>query len=63
MKDAALKYSPDMALAFQPTLTLRPATKKSLAVFDFCADQKPITIVTMTVIALKRITQGSIVMS
>jgi hypothetical protein len=31
-----------MALAFHPTLTLRPATKKSEAVFDRRADQKPI---------------------
>src|SRR5262245_6147570 len=59
MKLAALKYSPEMALAFQPTLTLRPATKKSLAVFDFFADQKPIQIVTRTVRALKVRIQGS----
>src|SRR5262245_24908614 len=59
IKDAALRYSPEIALAFQPTLTLRPATKKSLAVFDFFADQKPIQIVTMTVAALKARIQGS----
>jgi hypothetical protein len=53
MKLAALRYSPEMALAFQPTLTLRPATKKSLAVLDFFADQKPIQMVAMTVAALK----------
>ena len=50
-----------MALAFQPTLTLRPATKKSLAVLDFFADQKPMKIVAMTVTALKANIQGSIV--
>ena len=48
-----------MALAFQPTLTLRPATKKSLAVLDFLADQKPMQIVAMTVTALKARIQGS----
>src|SRR6266508_2098407 len=59
MKLAALKYSPEMALAFQPTLTLRPATKKSLAVLLRLADQKPIQIVTRTVRALKVRIQGS----
>jgi hypothetical protein len=59
MNDAALRYSPEMALAFQPTLTLRPATKKSCAVFDRLADQKPIQIVAMTVAALKARIQGS----
>lgn len=59
MKLAALRYSPEMALAFQPTLTLRPATKKSLAVRDFFADQNPSQIVTMTVTALKASIQGS----
>jgi hypothetical protein len=63
MKLAALKYSPEMALAFHPTLTLRPATKKSLAVFERFADQKPIQIVAMTVAALKANIQGSIVMT
>ncbi len=52
MNDAALRYSPEMALAFHPTLTLRPATKKSLAVFEDFAERKPIQIVTMTVIEL-----------
>jgi len=60
MKLAALKYSPEMAEAFQPTLTLRPATKKSLAVLDFFADQKPMKIVTNTVTALKASIQRSI---
>jgi hypothetical protein len=32
MNEAALKYSPEMADAFQNALTERPATKKSLAV-------------------------------
>src|ERR1043165_8900030 len=59
MNDAALRYSPEMALAFQPTLTLRPATKKSCAVLDLRADQKPIQTVAMTVAALKARIQGS----
>src|ERR1043165_5880166 len=49
MNDAAERYSPEMADAFQPTDTDRPATKKSLAVFDFFADQNPIPTVTTTV--------------
>src|SRR5512133_1375207 len=49
MNEAAERYSPEMAEAFQPTETERPATKKSLAVFDFRADQKPMPIVTTTV--------------
>src|SRR6266567_2132941 len=49
MNDAAERYSPEIAEAFQPTDTDRPATKKSLVVFDFFADQKPIAIVTTTV--------------
>jgi hypothetical protein len=49
MNDAAERYSPEMADAFQPTDTDRPATKKSLAVFDRRADQKPMPIVTATV--------------
>src|SRR6185503_12832927 len=59
MKLAALRYSPEMALAFQPTLTLRPATKKSLAVFDCRAERNPIQIVTPTVTALKARIYGS----
>jgi hypothetical protein len=61
MKDAALRYSPEMALAFQPTETLRPATKKSEAVFDRRADQKPTNKVATTVTALKVRIQGSTV--
>src|SRR5436190_23661189 len=49
MNDAADRYSPEIAEAFQPTDTERPATKKSLAVFDCLADQKPMPIVTTTV--------------
>ena len=41
MNEAAERYSPEIAEAFQPTDTERPATKKSLAVFECCADQKP----------------------
>src|SRR5262245_21642045 len=62
MNDAALRYSPEMAEAFQPTLTLRPATKKSCAVFERRADQNPIQIVAMTVSALKEKIQGSMFM-
>src|SRR4029078_6466820 len=61
MKEAALRYSPEMAEAFQPTLTLRPATKKSLADFELFSDQKPMATVTMTVMALKAKIQGSTV--
>jgi hypothetical protein len=63
MKLAALRYSPEMALAFQPTLTLRPATKKSLVVLEVLAERKPIQIVTITVTALKARIQGSMVIS
>jgi hypothetical protein len=52
MKEAALRYSPEIADAFQPTLTLLPATKKSCAVFDLRAAQNPIQIVATTVMAL-----------
>src|SRR6185436_11192717 len=62
IKLAALRYSPEMALAFHPTLTLRPATKKSLAVFDLLADQKPIQMVAATVRALKARMKGSMFM-
>src|SRR6185503_18343630 len=62
MNEAALRYSPEMALAFQPTDTDRPATKKSCAVLDFLADQKPIQIVAMTVAALNASIQGSMIM-
>jgi hypothetical protein len=59
MKLAALRYSPEMALAFQPTLTLRPATKKSLAVLEVLAERKPIQIVTTTVTELNARIHGS----
>src|SRR3989440_2875855 len=59
MNDAALKYSPEIAEAFHPTLTLRPATKKSCAVLDFRAAQKPSQIVAKTVSALKVMMKGS----
>ena len=36
----ALWYSPEMALAFMPTPTLRPATKKSLAVLEVLVPRK-----------------------
>src|SRR5882724_8901998 len=62
MNEAALRYSPEMALAFQPTDTDRPATKKSCVVFDRLADQKPIQIVAVTVAALKARIQGSMIM-
>src|SRR5437899_11200800 len=62
MNDAALRYSPEIAEAFQPTLTFRTATKKSCAVFERLADQKPIQIVAMTVRALKEKIQGSMCM-
>jgi len=63
MNEAALKYSPEMAEAFQPTDTERPATKKSEAVLDLLADQKPIQTVTTTVAALKARIQGSMVIA
>src|SRR5574342_731238 len=61
MKLAALRYSPEIALASHPTLPLRPATKKSLAVFDVLADRNPIQVVTTTVMALNERIQGSTV--
>jgi len=61
MQDAPRSYSPEMALAFHPTVTLRPATKKSPAVLDRFADQKPIQTVAMTVRALKARIQTSMV--
>ena len=43
-----------MALAFQPTLTLRPATKKVAGGLGrFSPSESPIQIVTTTVMALK----------
>src|SRR5258706_15782603 len=60
MKEAADRYSPEMAEAFHPTDTERPATKKSDAVFDLRADQKPIQIVAATVMNEKQRIQGSV---
>src|SRR6185436_8195908 len=59
MNDAAERYSPEMAEAFQPTDTERPATKKSLAVLEVFADRKPIQTVTTTVMREKATIQGS----
>src|SRR5688572_4321251 len=59
MKEAADRYSPEIAEAFHPTDTERPATKKSPAVFDLPADQKPIAIVTTTVTSEKVRIHGS----
>src|SRR5688572_3065985 len=59
MNEAAERYSPEIAEAFQPTETERPATKKSLAVFDFRADQNPIPMVTATVMKENVKIQGS----
>src|SRR5947209_2243037 len=53
IKEAALRYSPEMADAFQKALTERPATKKSLAVCEIRAAQTPIPIVTSTIRATK----------
>src|SRR6185295_17874758 len=59
MKEAADRYSPEMAEAFQPTDTERPATKKSLAVLDCRADQKPMPMVATTVTNEKAKIHGS----
>src|SRR6266852_877349 len=59
MNEAAERYSPEIAEAFQPTETERPATKKSCAVLDFRADQKPIQMVARTVTTEKVRIQGS----
>src|SRR6185503_15749609 len=59
MNEAAERYSPEIADAFHPTDTDRPATKKSLAVFDFRADQIPIQMVTATVMNENVKIQGS----
>jgi hypothetical protein len=48
-----------MAEAFQPTETLRPATKKSDADLEVLAERKPIQIVTATVTSEKARIQGS----
>ena len=60
MKLAALRYSPEIAEAFQPTDTERPATKKSEADFDVLAERKPIQMVTTTVIDERARIQGLI---
>ena len=49
MNEAAERYSPEMAEAFQPTETDRPATKKSPVVLEVRADQNPMAIVATTV--------------
>ena len=49
MKDAADRYSPEIADAFHPTETERPATKKSPVVFDVRAERNPIAMVVTTV--------------
>src|SRR6478735_6694770 len=59
MKDAAERYSPEMADAFQPTDTERPATKKSLAVLEVFAERNPIQTVTTTVMREKATIHGS----
>jgi hypothetical protein len=59
MKLAALRYSPEIAEAFHPTLTDRPATKKSDAVRALRAAQNPIQIVRATVTPDKATTQKS----
>ena len=59
MNEAAERYSPEIAEAFQPTETERPATKKSPAVLDVRADQKPIAIVAATVTKENAKTQPS----
>src|SRR4051812_17925213 len=59
MNDAAERYSPEMAEAFHPTDTERPATKKSLAVLEVFAERKPIQTVTTTVISENARIHGS----
>src|ERR1700712_4383124 len=59
MNEAAERYSPEIADAFQPTDTERPATKKSLAVLEVFAERKPIHTVTNTVMKEKAKIQGS----
>ena len=48
MKLAALRYSPEIAEAFQPTETERPATKKSEADLEDFAERNPMMMVTTT---------------
>ena len=59
MKEAAERYSPEMAEAFQPTETERPATKKSPALLDLPAVQKPMPTVMTTVTSEQKAIQGS----
>jgi hypothetical protein len=59
MNEAADRYSPEIAEAFQPTETDRPATNMSDAVFDFPAERNPIQIVPNTVTAANARIQGS----
>src|SRR4051812_33809547 len=59
MNEAAERYSPEIADAFQPTETERPATKKSLAVLEVRAERKPIQSVTATVTKENAKIQGS----
>src|ERR1051325_4546331 len=61
MNEAAERYSPEIAEAFQPTETERPATKKSCAVLERRAAQKPIQIVAATVTTENASIQGSTV--
>jgi hypothetical protein len=63
INEAAERYSPEIAEAFHPTETARPATKKSEAVLDLRADQNPIQTVATTVIKEKQRIQGSICLS
>ena len=60
MKLAALRYSPEIAEAFHPTETERPATKKSEADLEVLAERKPIQMVMATVMEEKPKIQGSI---
>ena len=59
MNEAAERYSPEMADAFQPTDTPRPATKKSEALLARPAAQNPMPTVTKTVRALSETIHGS----
>src|SRR5690349_20004906 len=59
MNEAAERYSPEMADAFQPTDIERPATKKSLEVMEVLAERKPIQTVTTTVMNGELKIQGS----
>jgi len=60
MKLAALRYSPEMAEAFHPTETERPATKKSEADLEDLAERNPISSVTITVMPARVRIHGSI---